>query len=93
MLIVFFEDLLDQPEEFTREIAEFLGVDAEGFGDVSSIHANRSVGSARPHHKTIHPNLSYEAFASSLRPCGGGSRTTRSGAFRLSPVCRSPTSG
>lgn len=57
VLIVVFEDLLDQPEEFTREIAEFLGVDAEGFGDVTSIHANRSVGSARPHHKTIRPNL------------------------------------
>ena len=46
--IAFFDDLRERPTQLVQELAEFLGVDPDGFVEVASVHANRSGQERRP---------------------------------------------
>lgn len=55
--IIFFDDLVRNPDKIVRGLANFLGIDAGKVGDVSSIHANKSVGGHKRHHKFDNPGF------------------------------------
>jgi hypothetical protein len=55
--ILFFEDLVRDPTAIAREVAAFLGIDAESFKNADGIHANKSVGGWKRHHKYDRPGL------------------------------------
>ena len=55
MRIDFFEDLVRDANVFARELAIFLGMDPDGFGDVGGIHANKSIGGHKHHYKYDNP--------------------------------------
>lgn len=49
--IGFFEDLVRDPCAFVRDVADFVGVDPDGFGPLEAIHSNKSGGEAKPLHR------------------------------------------
>lgn len=49
--ILFFEDLVDRPEQLTEDVLSFLGVDAEVPLEAGNVHANASLGGGRRHHR------------------------------------------
>jgi hypothetical protein len=55
--IIFFDDLVRNPNGVVRELAAFLGIDGGEFGDVSGVHANESLGGHKLHHKFDNPGF------------------------------------
>ena len=53
--VLFFDDLVREPTGLVRELSQFLGIDPRGFGDITAIHANRSIGGGKRHHKYDKP--------------------------------------
>ena len=53
--IVLFEDLLRDANKLARELAIFLGIDPDGFGDVGGVLANESIGGLKRHYKYDNP--------------------------------------
>ena len=49
--IILFDDLISRPQEVVEELAPFLGVPVDGFGDVAAVHSNRSIGGGKRHHR------------------------------------------
>lgn len=49
--ILFFDDLVHAPQAVARDVAAFLGIDPDGFTRVHDIHANRSLGGQKRHHR------------------------------------------
>jgi hypothetical protein len=47
--IVLFDDLVSRPREVVADLAAFLRVPVDGFGDVESVHANPSIGGQKRH--------------------------------------------
>jgi hypothetical protein len=55
--ILFFDDLLRDPNGLVRDLAGFLGIDPNKFGDTGSIHINKSVGGRKRHYKWDAPGI------------------------------------
>jgi hypothetical protein len=55
--ILFFEDLLHHRRALLADLARFLGLDPDGFGDVAALHANPSIGGNKRHHRYDRPPL------------------------------------
>lgn len=51
VLVVDFDDLNDCRADVVRRLAGFLGVDAGGFRGYDQVHANRSIGGNKQHHR------------------------------------------
>lgn len=55
VLILDFDDLLNDRRELVRRTASFLGVDFDKFGDFESTHKNASLSQHRKHHRFDNP--------------------------------------
>lgn len=58
VLLLFLEDLRERPSSVIQQLADFLKVDAGGFGrNPAEVQANQSGNGGRPHHKYDNPGL------------------------------------
>ncbi|SMO87354.1 sulfotransferase family protein [Fodinibius sediminis] len=55
--ILFFEDLVRDRSIIMQQLASFLGIAMDGFPDMRSFHANRSVENFKIHHKYDQPGI------------------------------------
>lgn len=55
--ILFFEDLIKDQTLIRNQLCDFLDISIDGFSDVSQIHANKTMGSAKKHHKYDDPGI------------------------------------
>jgi hypothetical protein len=60
--ILFFEDLVEDVDRVVGTLSEFLQIDNGRFRDLSSFHANKSIGGRKQHHKYDNPNIFYRAI-------------------------------
>ncbi|MDZ7682938.1 MAG: sulfotransferase domain-containing protein [Fodinibius sp.] len=65
--ILFFEDLIRDQAIITNQLSDFLEIDTEGFTD-KDIHANKSVGNFKIHHKYNNPGIMLSVFQKYLPP-------------------------
>ena len=57
VLLLDFDDFNHQRRAAMNRVAQFLGVDPSGFGEVETVRSNVSVGGQRPHFKYDNPSL------------------------------------
>jgi hypothetical protein len=58
VLLLFLEDLRERPSSVIEQLADFLGVDADGFRQKpAEVQANQSGDGGRPHHRYDNPGL------------------------------------
>lgn len=65
--ILFFEDLIKDQEIITNQLSDFLGIATEDFAD-NNIHAHKSVGNFKIHHKYDNPGFILSAVRKYLSP-------------------------
>lgn len=57
VLLIDFDDLNARRESVVRDVAAFIGVDSTGFQGFEQVHANRSIGRGKRHHRYDEPSL------------------------------------
>lgn len=66
--ILFFEDFIHDRVIIMDKIADFLGISMEGFPDVGTVHANKSLENFKIHHKYDKPGVIMGGFQRYIPP-------------------------
>lgn len=57
VLLLHFEEFVERRDAVLQRVANFLKIDFDQFGTFSDVHANRSVGGGKRHHRYDDPSL------------------------------------
>lgn len=57
VLIIDFQDFMNRRRDTLRTVAHFLDIDMAGLGDFEGVHANKSVGGRKQHHRFDNPPM------------------------------------
>lgn len=55
--ILFFKDLIKDEVSIINQLSDFLGISPNGFQDLNDVHANKSIGGFKKHHKYDDPGF------------------------------------
>ncbi len=89
VLIIDFDDLICRRQAVLEEISGFLSIDVNKLADHEQLHANKSIGGEKRHHKFDSPSIPLKAIRKFLPPLWDKITDNSNRAFSTKPVLSS----